>query len=479
MTVITRNPASASSHAARSASESARSAPESAKPAGSPKPAESAARATLAACFLGMFVVTLDAVVVNVALPHMRTDLGGGMSGLQWVVDGYTLMVAALLLSAGAVSDRLGAKRLFGIGMGGFVLASLGCGLAPSLGLLVVARVVQGISAAMLMPTSMALIGQAYSDPFKRAKAVGVWAMGGAVASSAGPVVGGALSEWNWRAIFLINLPVGVIALWLLRRSPQSPTKDSSFDIGGLILAALAMGGLTWAAIESGSRGLTSTPALGMCALAVLAGIGLWALERRLREPMLPPELLGNRTVAAFSFVGFAFMACYYGTPFVMSLDLQGQRGLSSMQTGLAFLPMMLIGLVLTPASARLVERFGRRQVMVSGLVTMAVGLLGLGMAPASAPVWALSALMVLVGIAGPTVMPPATAALLNAVEPSQSGTASGVLNTSRQVGGALAVAVFGALLASSGSFHTGVLVSMAIAAVLTLLAAGVARVRL
>lgn len=209
---------------------------------------------TLATCFLGMFVVTLDAVVVNVALPHIRTDLGGGLAGLQWVVDGYTLTVAALLLSAGALSDRIGAHRAFGLGMAGFAAASVACGLAPTLPLLVAARIAQGAFAALLMPTSMALIGQAYGDPVRRARAVGYWALGGAVASSAGPVVGGALSEWTWRAIFLINVPVGLLALWLLRRAPASPRRRHPFDAGGLGLAIVAMGALTWAAIDRAPR---------------------------------------------------------------------------------------------------------------------------------------------------------------------------------------------------------------------------------
>lgn len=441
-------------------------------PTAAPGPEPASPAWTLATCFLGMFVVTLDAVVVNVALPHIRTDLGGGLAGLQWVVDGYTLMVAALLLSAGALSDRVGAHRAFGLGMAGFAAASVACGLAPTLPLLVAARIAQGAFAALLMPTSMALIGQAYSDPVRRARAVGMWALGGAVASSAGPVVGGALSEWTWRAIFLVNVPVGLLALWLLRRAPASPRRGHPLDAGGLGLAIVAMGALTWAAIESGSAGVTSAPVLAMFGLAAGAATALWRLERRLAHPMLPPALFASPAVPAASFVGFAFMACFYGTPFVMSLDLQQQRGLSSLATGLVFLPMMLVGLVLTPLSARMVERFGRRPVMVSGLVVMTAGLLGLGLAPASAPLWHIAGLLLLVGFGGPTVMPPATAALLNAVDPSLSGTASGVLNTSRQLGGALAVAVFGSLLASAGSFETGALLSMLVATALALAAA-------
>jgi DHA2 family methylenomycin A resistance protein-like MFS transporter len=170
----------------------------------------------LAAAVLGFFVITLDAVVVNVALPSIRADLGGGVAGLQWVVDGYTLMFAALLLTAGAVTDRIGARRAFGVGLAAFTVASLACGLAPTLAALVASRFVQGMAAAVTMPASMALIRQAFPDPVARGRAVATWAMGGAVAASSGPVLGGVLDLVDWRWIFVINLPVGVLALALL-----------------------------------------------------------------------------------------------------------------------------------------------------------------------------------------------------------------------------------------------------------------------
>src|SRR6185437_13270906 len=185
---------------------------------------------TLAAAVLGFFVVTLDATVVNVALPSVRADFGGGISGLQWVVDGYTLMFAALLLSAGALADRIGARRAFGAGVAGFVLASAACGVAPGLGVLVAARLVQGAAAAVMMPSSMALIGQAFPDPARRARAVGMWALGGAAASSAGPVAGGLLTLASWRLIFFINVPAGAAALVLLARAAPSPRRPAPFD---------------------------------------------------------------------------------------------------------------------------------------------------------------------------------------------------------------------------------------------------------
>jgi MFS transporter, DHA2 family, methylenomycin A resistance protein len=199
----------------------------------------------LAAAVVGFFMITVDAVVVNVALPSIGSELGGGITGLQWVVDGYTLMFAALLLSAGSLSDRIGARRAFGAGLMVFAAASVACGLAPVIGVLVTARFAQGAGAAVMMPSSMALIGQAYPDPVRRARAIAVWAMGGAVASSCGPLLGGVLTQVTWRLIFFINVPAGVVALLLLTRVMPSPRRPAPFDWAGQITAVMAMSGLT------------------------------------------------------------------------------------------------------------------------------------------------------------------------------------------------------------------------------------------
>jgi DHA2 family methylenomycin A resistance protein-like MFS transporter len=423
---------------------------------------------TLAAAVLGFFVITLDAVVVNVALPSIRRDLGGGMTGLQWMVDGYTLMFAALLLSAGALSDRVGARRAFAAGLSVFVVASAGCGLAPTLAALVVARFVQGAAAAVLMPSSMALIRQAYADPTKRARAVAGWAMGGAVAATTGPVVGGLLSLVTWRMIFGINVPVGAMALLLLARTARSPYRRVPFDWVGQVTAVLAMGALTYGAIQAGADGFTAPRVVGAFAVAGLSLAAFLAAQARGAHPMVPLDLFRSRTVSVAVAVGFAFVVGYYGLPFVMSLYLQQLRGLSSLGTGLAFLPMMLAGALLTPFSARLAERLGARALIGGGLVLMTAGLVLLAAAPSQTPIAVLAALMILVGLAGPLVIPPVTAVLLNSVPGHRAGTASGVFNTSRQVGGALAIAVFGALLARPATFMQGLRTSL-------LLAAGVA----
>ena len=436
----------------------------------------SASRAALSAAVLGFFIVTFDAVVLNVSLPSIQADLGGGITGLQWVVDGYTLMFAALLLAAGAFSDRVGARRAFTVGVAGFVAASAACGLAPGLGTLVAARFVQGSAAAVLVPASMALISQAYPNALQRARAIGMWAMGGAVASSSAPVLGGLLTVASWRLIFLINIPIGILAIALATRAAPSRRLDVPFDRWGFVAAFFAMGGLTLGAIETGERGFTSPLVLTAFALAGLSFAIFLAWQRRAPNPIVPLELFRSRNMSVAVVVGFAFVVGYYGLPFVMSLYLQQLYGLSAFQTGLVFVPMMLIGGVLTPFSARIAERFGARRVVATGLVMMAAGLELLAIVTSTAAPLTVAALMLPVGLAGPLIMPPITSVLLNSVPDTLAGTASGVFNTSRQLGGALAIAVFGALVAQPTGFIHGLRLSLTIAAIIAIAAAAASR---
>ena len=409
--------------------------------------------ATLAAAVLGFFVITLDATVVNVALPSIRSSLGGGITGLQWVVDGYTLMFAALLLSSGSLADRIGAKRSFALGLVIFAIAPVGCGLAPSLGLLVLARFIQGSGAAVVMPASMTLVRHAYPDPARRGRAVAMWAMGGAVAAAAGPVLGGLLSLASWRLIFWVNVPVVGVTLALLRQTRPSPHLAVPFDLAGQLLGIIAIGGLTYCAIEAGDKGLTSAAVIIALALAVVSLGAFLAVQAKVAHPMVPLSLFRSRTVDIAVVIGFAFMIGFYGLPFLFSLYFQGERGLSPLMAGAAFLPMMVLSATLTPFSARIVERVGPRPPIIGGLVLLTAGSIALALVPASTPIWALALLLIPVGLTGPLIMPPTTAVLMGSVPARRTGVASGVFNTSRQAGGALAVAVFGALTATSSGF--------------------------
>ncbi|MGQ7296991.1 MFS transporter [Quadrisphaera sp. KR29] len=419
---------------------------------------------------LGFFVITLDATIVNVALPSIRQELGGGISGLQWVVDGYALMFAAFLLSAGSLSDRVGARQSHAVGLVLFMAASLACALATNLSMLVAARIAQGIGAAVIMPSTMALIRHAYPASAARARAVGLWALGGAVAAAAGPLLGGLLSMASWRLIFYINLPVGLLTVLLLLRSPRTTAQQRPFDVAGQLTAVAAMGGLTYGAIEVGSAGLEGR-VLAAFTIALVATVAFALTQARGRHPMLPLRLFSSSTVSGAVVIGFAFMVGFYGTPFLYSLYFQQVRGLSALQAGLTFLPMMVLSACLTPFSARIAGRLGPRTPIAAGLACLVLGALALALVPASAPVWVISVLLVPMGLSGPLVMPATTATLLDQVEASLAGTASGVFNTSRQLGGALAVAVFGALLAASAGFQTGLRISLALTAAVAALA--------
>jgi EmrB/QacA subfamily drug resistance transporter len=428
--------------------------------------------AALVAALLGFFIVTFDAVVLNVALPNIQHDMHSSIAGLQWIVDGYTLMFAAFLLTSGVLSDRIGARRAVSGGVFVFGLASLACGLAPSLPVLIIARFVQGTAAAVMMPSSMALLSQAYTDPRERARAISLWGIGGGLASSSAPVIGGLLTQVSWRLIFLVNVPVVLLTLWSLSRTDRSGTQPRAFDWFGQTTAVLTIGAVTFGAIEAGSRGVWDPLVVAAFGVAVAAAVTFAVSQQRGRHPMVPKELVANPTLRLTTLISFAFMVSFYGLPFLFTLYFQQERGLSAPAAGGLFLPMMLTGALLSPFSAHLVERVGPRVSIVLGLSVMSVGCVALATLPATTPLAAPSVLLMLIGLGGPLTMLPSMSLLLNSVNGSTAGTASGVLNTSRQVGGALAVAVFGALLASRAGFMPGLQLSLILAASVAAVAA-------
>jgi len=436
-------------------------------------------RMSLAVAMLGFFVVALDAQIVNVALPHIRDELGGGLSGLQWVVTGYTLMFSALQLFGGTVSDRTGARRAFGIGMVVFVIGSAACGFAPGLAVLIAGRVVQGIGAAMITPTSLALIREAYPDTVQRGRAITYWALGGSVAAAAGPVVGGVLTQFGWRWIFFVNLPVGVLALIVLTRVTMSPRRAAPFDWTGQIAAIAALGGLTFGIIEGGSLGYGAPQVLVAFALTVMGGLVFLTAQARGRHPMIPLDLFRSNTVSTGLGIAFVTMAAFYGVVFVQSLYFQEQRGESALVTGFLFLPMTGLVALLNPFVARAMERLGRIVTTIGGMALMVVGLFALALAPSGTPIIVRALLMIPVGLGGSFTVPPLTALIMDHVPAERAGTASGALNTARQMGGSLGIAVFGAVLAVQPAFQTGLRMDyMGTGVVLLLLAATPLRLR-
>jgi MFS transporter, DHA2 family, methylenomycin A resistance protein len=419
----------------------------------------------------GFFLITLDILIVNVALPAISGELGGGTLGQQWVVDGYTLLFAALLLSAGNLADRIGAKRAFAIGVALFGITSIACALAPTIGTLIAARAGQGAAAAVMLPASMSLIREAFPDPGRRARALGVWAVGGAVAAALGPLLGGLLTTVDWRWVFGVNVPVCALMLALLVRVTASPTRPVPFDWAGQILAVLALAGLTYGLIEGGAHGFGEPVVITALVVATLSLVGFVIVQRSVAHPMMPLELFQGSGMRIALLIGFAFMVGWYGTVFVGSLFLQQQLGLPPLLAGLAFLPSALFAVVGNLVSGPMTNRYGSRVPIVTGLASMVIGLTGFVVtAPLGSPL--LTTLLIIpIGAGGSLAMPPATGLVLASVAPQQAGTASAVFNTFRQVGAAVAIAIFGALIADRTSFIGGLQTSLTIAAGLLLIA--------
>ncbi|MFE6942322.1 MFS transporter [Streptomyces chartreusis] len=428
-----------------------------------PQPKEDkkpSAALTLTAGLLGFALVCLDASIVNVALPAMGASLGGGMSGLQWVVDAYALAFAALMLSTGAFSDRAGATRAYALGAGVFTLASAACGLAPNLPALIGARVVQGVAAAVVLPASLALVRQAYADPARRARAVAVWAAGGSAAVALGPVVGGVLTTaWDWRGIFFVNLPVGALVLALLVRAPRSQRRPAPLDLPGQVTAVVALTALTFAVIEGGTAGWAAL------AVAVVAAGAFLRIEARRPHPVVPLGLFRNRTVAVTVATGAAVSVAFYSMVFVFSLFFQQVQGRSALQAGLMFLPMTGLIAVTNVVAGKLAGRYGPRLPMTVGQGIAVVGLLVMLFVDTGTPPVVVALLLVPMALGCALTVPPLTAAMMDAVPAERAGLAAGVLNAARQMAGALGIAVFGALI--SDGFVAGMRLSLVISAAL------------
>ncbi|GAA4686299.1 DHA2 family efflux MFS transporter permease subunit [Frondihabitans cladoniiphilus] len=434
--------------------------------------APATARRTLLIASLGFFLITLDILIVNVALTRIGRKFDSSTSGLQWVIDGYTLLFAALLLFAGNLSDRIGAKKAFGWGILGFVLASVGCAVAPSLSALIAARLVQGAGAAVMLPASMALIREAFPEPRERARALGVWAVGGAVAGAVGPVLGGALTTLDWRLVFAINLPVGVVMLMLLASVAPSPVHPTPFDWAGQVAAVVTLVGLVFGLIEGGSLGFGSPAVIGSFVVGAAALATFLLVQARVSHPMMPLPLFRSSGMRISLAVGFAFMVGNFGTVFVLSLFLQQHLGLSPLLAGLVFLPSAACSVVGNVVSGTLANRFGARVPVVFGLLAMVSGLIWqIVTAPLGDP-WLVIVGSVLTGAGGSVAMPPVSSVVLASVPADRAGTASAVFNTFRQVGGAVAIAVFGVLVADRAHFVIGLQISFALAGTVILAAA-------
>jgi len=434
----------------------------------------SRSRLTLIGSALGFAVVLLDVSVVNVALDAFRVGFSTNVAGLEWVVNAYTLIFAALLLMAGALGDRFGARKVFLAGFVLFAAASVACGLAPTLATLVMARIVQGAGAALLVPNSLSLIQQAFPVQEERSRAVGWWGAAGGIALAAGPVAGGFLvAFFGWRSIFLINLPIGLIGVAItLRYAPPSPANSHrSLDLPGQVVAVVALTALAMALIDAGHLGWTSPRIIIAMLIALIAAAAFVAVEAGNTAPMLPLTLFRSRAFTIASISGVLVNFAYYGLIFVFSLFFQWQQKFSPQETGLAFLPMTVVLMVASIIGGRLITHLGARRLMVLGQMVAASGYLLL-LAALTTGSYAMLVLPMLVAASGIALMVPTmTNVTLSSVETSRAGIASGVLNTARQVGGMLGVAVCGYLVRdiAASAFMRGMRLSLTVAVVLLL----------
>jgi len=418
-------------------------------PASPAEPATASPRWTLVATSFGLGMALLDVTAGNVAVPSIQTDLGTGIGGLSWVIDGYTLTFASALLLAGGLGDRLGAKRVFTGGLALFSVASLLCGIAPGVGLLVGARMLQGLGAALFMPSSLALLARAYPEPRRRAQAIGFWSALTAIAGGSGPLVGGVLtSTLGWRSIFLVNLPLGLAGIVLTARfvRPAPASGGRHLDLPAQLVAALSLGALTWSLVERAERGWGS-PAVLLALAAGLGGLALFVrMERAAAQPMLPPRLFRNPTFASTSAGALLYAAGFFGGLLVLSLYFQRVRGEAAVLAGLHLSAITATFCVASILGGRLAGRHGPRVPILVGLGLLATGAFGLSVATAGGSFAVLGPLLALLGLGAGLVAPPMNAAILASVEPGLAGIGSGVLNASRQIGTALGVAVFASL---------------------------------
>ena len=405
---------------------------------------------TLAAVALGLFMIMLDNTVVNVALPSIQRDLESDLSELEWIVTGYALTFAALMLIGGKVADAYGRRLIFVLGIAVFTLASLWCGLATSGDALIAARVVQGAGAALMNPATLSIIAATF-PPRERGTAIGIWAGTAALALAIGPLAGGLITEhldWSW--IFFVNIPVGILAIaasFVFIDESRDETHER-LDIPGLATSGIGLFALTYGLIEANTYGWGSARIVGAFAVAVAALGAFYLLERHQRTPMLPLELFRNRTFTGANSVILLVALAMFGVFFFVSLYMQNVLGYSAVEAGAAFLPMTLLIVVVAPIAGRMTDRVGSRAFMTVGMTLLAIQLLYFSRLGADATYWELLPAMIIGGIGMASTMTPSAAAATRSVPVDKAGVGSAVLNAFRQVGGSMGIAVMGAIMA-------------------------------
>jgi EmrB/QacA subfamily drug resistance transporter len=405
---------------------------------------------TLGAVAFGLFMIMLDNTVVNVALPSIQEDLGVDLSELEWIVTGYALTFAAFMLTGGKLADLLGRRRIFVVGLAIFTISSLACGMAGSGEVLIGARIVQGVGAALMNPATLSIITATF-PPEQRGAAIGIWAGVSALALAIGPLVGGLLTEhasWNW--IFFINVPVGVVAIaasFLLIDESKDTSEEQRLDLPGLLTSGIGLFSLTYGLIEGNAYGWTSARIVGAFTVALVALVTFVMLERHQRVPMLDLALFRNRTFAGANAVMLLVALAMFGVFFFVSLYMQNILGYSAVQAGAAFLPMTLLIVLIAPIAGKTSDRFGSRWLMGTGMTLLSLQLLYFSTLGVHETYWRLLPAMLIGGVGMALVMTPSAAAAMSGVAVAKAGVGSAVLNSARQVGGSVGIALIGAIV--------------------------------
>jgi EmrB/QacA subfamily drug resistance transporter len=431
-------------------------------------------------------MIMLDNTVVNVALPSIQRDLGADLSELEWIVTGYALTFASLMLVGGKVADAYGRRRIFVLGIIVFTTASLFCGLASSSEVLIAARVLQGAGAALMNPATLSIIAATF-PPRERGTAIGIWAGTAALALAIGPLVGGLITEhleWSW--IFFVNVPVGALAIvasFLFIDESRDET-HASLDIPGLATSAVGLFALTYGLIEANTYGWTSARIVGAFALAATALTSFVVIERRRRHPMLPLDLFRSGTYVGANLVVLLVALAMFGIFFFVSLYMQNILGYSPVETGAAFLPLTILIILVAPIAGKTSDRIGSRGLMTAGMILIAVQLVMFSRLTVDATFWNLLPAFLIGGVGMSLTMTPSAAAATRSVPVDKSGVGSAVLNSARQVGGTMGVAIMGAIVAAKAggertpeAFMRGFESALLVAAAIAVLGAVVAYV--
>jgi DHA2 family methylenomycin A resistance protein-like MFS transporter len=415
-------------------------------------------RGLVALALIASFMVFVDGTIVNLTLAQLSSHLHASRSELQWAVDAYTLSFAAVMLGAGAITDALGAKRTFVAGLLVFTAFSGLCAVAGSMLVLNLARLAQGVGAALLLPSALVLATASATDERARHRLVGWWAAAGGIGMAAGPLLGGALVALvNWRAVFAVNVVIGIPAVvWSLRSMPAVASRGRRLDVAGLSAATAAIAGLVFALIEGPAQGWLSPAVIAAAGLAVAGTTGFVLAERSAPAPVLPVGVYSDRGFVSAAVQGALFNFAFYGLLFALSLMLQQGRGLGALASGLLFLPLTGLISIGTLRAAPIAGRIGRPAVLGLSQAVLAVTLLAVAWASTSSALWPLVLALLPAGFFSGLLVPTMTSQSIAAVEPALHGAASAAFNTARQVGGAIGIATFGPLLGASHNLRDG-----------------------